>query len=133
MFRLEISWGKRCDRHIRISASWQAAAGSTGGTRAWLTCSYSNRFNDWSFLLQMYRPTACLGKHVDSGNRVETLALELWRGKEGRLVVHDDEARSWLRGRVQRFNACRVHEVTRCSSHRVSLLFQRMYLQPKYD
>lgn len=132
MFRLEVHWGRYSNKHIRISAAWRASA-SGDNTRAWLTCSYSDKFNDWSFLLQMYRPGASLLKHQDSSNRVDTLAFELWRGKEGRLIHYDEEGKSWLKGRIQRFRANRLHEVTRCSSHRVSLLFQRMYLQPRYS
>jgi hypothetical protein len=129
LLNLRLEWySGRGHYHFRIAMARGSSCGKS--TRSYLSIDFQGPHFSRSMLLQHYRPGASLLKHTDSTNRVDTLAFELVRPKSGRLVNYDEDGKSWLRGRIQRFRGNRLHEVTECSGHRVSLLFQKMYLVP---
>lgn len=108
---LHVEWWK-----LLFRAQWRAKE-PEGGSRAYVVLAICSV----SVMLQLYRPGTRLGCHHDGPTSVPTLAIELWSPREGRLECHGPYTRFF---NLVFFNGADLHEVTKCSGHRLSLLFQ---------
>jgi hypothetical protein len=124
--RQTFRYDARNDGFWPVYIGWGRVRGEHHSTRTHLVMGWVTKRRSYSAMLQRYQPPCVLDMHVDGPSHNLIWLLELRRASQGGVFSVEGRARSWLGGRVWRFDGgTQPHGFTRLEAgERWTLIFQ---------